>query len=136
MIPSRDRLERDRLRGIIQAAMDQRDWSQSDLARAAELPRYTVSRILRGETSLTAAVGRKIAQALDLQDRRLAADLERRSDEAPSGFWSNRRPDGSSDVQFSGNVPRGVSLALEALINHQKPLSTEKLATIIAAIAG
>ncbi|MBB4615753.1 helix-turn-helix transcriptional regulator [Novosphingobium taihuense] len=128
--------QRDMVRSLIKAEMAKRGWSQSDLARETGLPRYTISRILRGETAVSPAVGHKIGLALKLEGADLSIAF-RRPTAAPIrvGYWSNQLSDGSTDVRFSGNLPRGVSLAVEALINLKRPISIEKLARIIQAIA-
>lgn len=129
-------VERDRLRGMIKAAMHAKGWSQADLARAAELPKYTVSRVIRGESAMTQLVAKKLAKALNIDDPAMVgAPVDSNENGSFFGLWNSRLPDGTSDLRFSGNVQQGISVLIEALVNHRKPITTSQLAKILTVLA-
>ena len=64
----------------IKAEMAARDWKQSDLASASDIPTSTLSRYMKGERDIPLPVFADIAKALGLSMVELAMRAQRRLD--------------------------------------------------------
>jgi transcriptional regulator with XRE-family HTH domain len=120
---------------LLDREMKKRSWSQAELARQAELPRYTVSRVVRGETAVSAAVARKLAHALDLDEQLFnrRATVERGS--LPEGVHAALLADGRYRLQVNAIVEPGVNLAVEVLVGYDSPIKFDKLRALLNALA-
>ena len=129
-------LERELARDHIQSAMDERRWTQADLARATSLPRYTISRVMRLATALSPEVRQKIAIALSIEES-LGVDTSTPAHtiRANVEFTYHRNHDGSSYVRLEGTLRRNVALVIDALINDDRDISSERLLNILTCIS-
>lgn len=120
---------------LVQEELDRRGWNQSDLGRATKLPRYTISRIVRGQVPISRENAHRIALALDLDPhaffqmgtRSAAVDLV-------EGIQSTTQPDGMVRVRANLLVQPGVHLAIEALAAYEQPMRTDRLAHVLNAL--
>lgn len=132
---SQSEAQRSTQQAVIGDAMKERGWSQADLARAAELPRYTISRIVRGETLTSEAVAQKVEKALDLKEGSLARAAKGPTRQAiADGIHFRRLPNGDEHVQLSLILDQGSRIALEAIAQRERPISFARLANILKAI--
>lgn len=110
-------------------------WNQADLARATGLPRYTISRIVRGKVLLSDDIAQQIALALNL-DPDAFSGLSRRSgfSDVTQGFQANAQPGGKVRIRVNALVQPGVHLAVEALLSYDEPLRLERLSHVLSAL--
>lgn len=120
---------------LLQEELERRGWNQSDLARATKLPRYTISRLIRGKVLASEDVANRIALALDLDPKALS-NLSRRSmsPDLVEGVHSTPQADGMVRLRMNALVHPGVHLAVEALADYDQPLRTERLANVLRAL--
>lgn len=133
------RTKRDTVRAAqgraISRALQARGWTQADLARATKIPRYTISRAVRGANVLSQELIEKVAKALKIDADDIVRAAERSSlDDMPTGFMATPMVDGTIWVRVNGEVQPGAHLAMEALYNHDKPVTNPQLAKILAAL--
>lgn len=118
---------------VILAKMHELGLSQSDLARAAGLQRYTVSRAVRGENVLSEPVLAKIAKALKMKPDDIVQTSERATlDDLPRGVHSTHLINGDIWLRVNAAVKPGVHLVIEALVNHDQPLNRKQVLRVLA----
>lgn len=121
---------------IIQAELRKKGWTQSDLARATGLPRYTISRAVRGENVLSAKLVEKLAKAFGISPDDIVRGSDRSSlDDMPTGVHTTHLSNGEYWIRMNMTVPQGINLAIEALAHHGKALQPPQLAAIFNTLA-
>ncbi len=109
--------DREDLARKLRLALHAHDWNQSDLARAAGLPRELISTYCRGASYPTARSLRRIAEALKMKPEELAP-------QAPGLFQWEPPPtveitgmaNGMARITVNTVVPMGVALRIGQLI--------------------
>jgi transcriptional regulator with XRE-family HTH domain len=113
---------------IIQNKLLELGWTQADLVRATGLPRYTISRAVRGENVLSENILATIAKALKMKPDEIVQSADRSTfDDLPRGVHSMPTTDGRVWLRANVVVPVGVHLAIQALANHDQPLTRKQL---------
>ena len=120
---------------LLQEELGRRGWNQSDLARATKLPRYTISRIVRGRVLMSEDTAHRVALALDLDPGALV-NLSRRSATAElvDGFQATSLPDGMVRLRVNTVVQPGIQTAVESLLAYDRPLRPRRLAHLLNAL--
>jgi transcriptional regulator with XRE-family HTH domain len=117
---------------VINQKLQELGWTQADLCRATGLPRYTVSRAVRGENVLSEDVLDKIASALKIKPDDIVRKAERSTlDDLPRGVHNTHMINGDIWLRVNGPVKPGVHLAIEALFYHDRPITKQQLSHII-----
>jgi transcriptional regulator with XRE-family HTH domain len=89
------------LREKIVAAMHDRRWNQTDLARASGLGAHTISRIVTGATAISPHAERQISEAFGWSIPAAGSGRTHcRPGEFPKEFATKRLPNGYSEVTF------------------------------------
>ena len=109
--------DREDLARKLRLALHAREWNQSDLARAAGLPRELISSYVRGGSFPTSRSLRRLADALQLK-------LEELAPQAPGMFQWEPPPtmeisgmaNGMARIMVNTVVPIGVALEIGRLI--------------------
>lgn len=121
---------------IILRKLKELEWTQADLVRATGLPRYTISRAVRGENVLSENVLGKIAKALKMKPDEIVQSADRSTlDDVPRGVQSTPMIDGRVWVRVNAAVPQGVHMAMEVLANHDEPIGHKELMIIMSALS-
>jgi transcriptional regulator with XRE-family HTH domain len=82
--------------------LEERGWSQGELARRTGLTRSAISQLVQGATEPSLATIRKLAAALDLAEGDIIDGTEAPARDAPDG-------DGSTAVDIDDNEPKTAS---------------------------
>jgi len=109
--------------------------SENQLVRATKIPRYTISRAVRGANVLSPELIEKVAKVFKLDPDDIVRAAERSSlDDMPTGVMSTPLVDGKIWLRVNEEVQPGIHLAVEALVYHDKPLSNPQLLRILSAL--
>ena len=120
---------------VLSFELEKKGWSMSDLSRECGVPLYTISRALNGHTLLKAEAARQIGTALGINIRHLLqADRRAAPHEILEGVHTETLDDGTIHVRVNARVQQGVELALSALVNHDRPISTLRLQSLLNAL--
>ncbi len=117
---------------VIQRRLQELGWTQADLVRATGLQRFTISRAVRGQNVLSEPMLAKIAKALKMKPDEIVQSAERATlDDLPRGVHHTHMINGNIWLRANGPVQPGVHLAIEALFNHDRPITGRQVAKII-----
>ena len=122
MTKKSDMQDREELARKLRLALHAREWNQSDLARAANLPRELISTYVRGTSFPTSRSLRRLADALQMKIEDLAP-------QAPGLFQWEPPPtmeitglaNGMARIMVNTVVPIGVALEIGRLIEKSQP---------------
>ncbi|MFC7537184.1 transcriptional regulator [Sphingomonas sp. GCM10030256] len=133
--PGKTDLHRQMQAKLIQDELSRRGWNQSDLGRATKLPRYTISRIVRGQIPLSREHANRIAMALDLDPTALQQLSTRSASmDLTEGVQSTAQADGLIRIRVNALVQPGIHLLVEALISHDEPIRADRISHILKAV--
>lgn len=134
-LPTGHEIAREKQRAVVAEGLLMKGWSQADLVKATGLPRYTVSRVARGETLASEEVASKLEQALGLSSGVLARASKRAARATvPEGVYVRPLGGGQEHVQLSMTLDSGARMAIEAIAKSGTPISYRRLASILMAL--
>lgn len=134
-LPTAHEVARQMQERTISLALARQKLTQADLVRATGLPRYTISRVARGETLASEDVALRIEKALKLQPGVLArATKESGRSTVPIGLHVKKLDDGREHVQLSMIMDTGSRMAIEAISNAGKEIDLRRLTAILRAL--
>lgn len=119
---------------ILSAALQDRGWSQSDLADATGLPLYTINRAVRGKVLASEDVAQRMVEVLGVDLAALTQPEKRAAlhDWAEEVTWE--REQGKVRVRVNALVEPGVETAIKVLVNYEWPICTARLAMMLEAL--
>lgn len=121
---------------LIIEAMESSSMSQADLARAAKVPPYTVSRLISGRNVASGKSARALERALGLPLHTLGTNPVEGSEGQYETISSIRSlGDGREEVQLRFVADRLSRLAIEAVMNANRPITYQKLSKLISILA-
>ena len=117
--------DREDLARKLRLALHAREWNQSDLARAANLPRELISTYVRGTSFPTSRSLRRLADALQMKIEDLAPQAPGLFQwEPPPAMEITGLANGMARIMVNTVVPIGVALEIGRLIERAQPRQT------------